>query len=229
MGVELDRKRAREEESGRRESTAARVRRRGEGCRRRQEQRSYERRDLGQVEAGGRSEWFWSREKGETVSSCPPGAPKTCGISRRCGWESCSKSWERWRRRWCLTEVLQANSTGRPLWLGGRERERKREGEKTKGDTTLEAVDMATFLNSKLESRLCIWSHLSIQERRSVRTLFGCSRGLKSACGVVPHRVEIIFEDSTATDHSLFFLSFELESFLNKGCFHWGFQWRMLV
>lgn len=32
----------------------------------------------------------------------------------------------------------------------------EREREKTKGDTTLEAVDMATFLNSKLDLRLCI-------------------------------------------------------------------------
>ena len=37
-----------------------------------------------------------------------------------------------------------------------RERERERERGKTKADTTLEAVEMATFLNSKLEQRLCI-------------------------------------------------------------------------
>lgn len=55
---------------------------------------------------------------------------------------------------------------------------------------------------------------------KSVKTLFGYSSELKNACGVMAQRAQMKSEDYIATDHSLFFLSFELESFLNKGCFH---------
>lgn len=54
----------------------------------------------------------------------------------------------------------------------------------------------------------------------SVKSLFGYSSELKSACGFVPQRAQMKSEDYIAAAHSLFFLSFELESFLNKGCFH---------
>lgn len=98
------------------------------------------------------------------------------------------------------TQVLQANLTGRLLSLGEKERKQV--------DPTLEAVDMATFFKLKawIEALHLITSKHS--EERVWRS------ELRRSCGVVPQTAEMIFEDYIATDHSLFFLSFELESFL---------------
>lgn len=54
----------------------------------------------------------------------------------------------------------------------------------------------------------------------SLKTLFGYSSELEKDCGVMPQRAQMKSEDYIATDHSLFFFSFELESFLSKGCYH---------
>lgn len=51
------------------------------------------------------------------------------------------------------------------------------------------------------------------------KTLFGYSGELKEHHGVVPQRAPMKSEDYTPTDRSLFFPSFELESFLKAGCF----------
>ncbi|TMS09581.1 Homer protein-like protein 3 [Larimichthys crocea] len=80
MGVELDRKRARDE-SGRLVEERRRCRSHAKTWRRRKAvvvgAAQLERRDLGQVKEGGRSERFWrGRGKGATVSSCPLCAPE---------------------------------------------------------------------------------------------------------------------------------------------------------
>lgn len=103
MGVELDRKRARDVRTGswwRREGTAALTRRHGEGEKPSlSEQRSWRCETFGAVSEGGRSEWFWRLGEGGWQCHLVPSVPlNPTGISRRYGWESCSKSWERWRR-----------------------------------------------------------------------------------------------------------------------------------
>lgn len=118
--------------------------------------------------------------------------------------------------------VLQANSTGLLLWLGEREGENKRGhdswsswyGNFFKLKAWTEALHLITYKHTGEES---------------VKTLFGYSSELKIACGIVPQRAQKKSEEYISTDHSLFFLSFELKSFLNEGCFHWGFQWCKLV
>lgn len=94
-------------------------------------------------------------------------------------------------------------------------RERKRE--KTKKGTQL-LKQLTTFLNSKLEPRLV---HLITSKHLGVKRVKTLAIQVNSSvCGFVPQRVYMKFEDYAVTDHSLFFLSFELESFLNKSCFH---------
>lgn len=94
MGVELDRKRAREERVGgwwRREGTAAQRRRHGEG-EKLSEQRSWRGETLDRSKRVEGPSDSRGGGKGATVSSCPSRAPEPSGISRRYGWESCSKS-----------------------------------------------------------------------------------------------------------------------------------------
>lgn len=50
-------------------------------------------------------------------------------------------------------------------------------------------------------------------------TLCGYSGGLDERHGFAPQRAPAKSEDCTPTDGSLFFPSFELESFLKAGCF----------
>jgi len=88
--------------------------------------------------------------------------------------------------------------------------------EKTKEDTALEAVDMAT-----IQLKGFNWGSasdpISIQERRVWTHCLAIQVNSKVLLRL---RLEEVKgnEDYTATDHSFFFLSFELESFLNKGC-----------
>ncbi len=96
MGVELDRKRARDERAGgwwRREGTAAHTRRRGEGEKLSlSEQRSWRGETFdrsGRVEGPNDS----GGARAATVSSCPPCAPEpSWDLQAVCGWESCSSS-----------------------------------------------------------------------------------------------------------------------------------------
>lgn len=228
MGVELDRKRARDEGAGgwwrrrRHCSSHAKTWRRRKCCRCRRSTVREARPSTGPRRAEGPKD-FGGLRKRVTVSSCPLCAPEPWRISRQeCGWESCSKSWERWRRgvsQKCPPS--QRNRTSSVTWS---------ERGRTKEDTTLEAVDGATFyLSSKLELRLCIWSHIGMPQRGVWTHCLAVQVNSNVACGVVPQRAQMESEDHTSTDHSLFFLSFESESFLNKSCFPWGFQWCKLV
>lgn len=164
MGVELDRMRARQERVEgwwRREGTAAHTRRRGEG----------EKLSLSEQH----SCWGETFDRSRRVEG--PNNPGARGGGGGCVISSLVCPWTlgdlqavwlgillqklRKMEKRCLTQ-MSSKLTQQDVFCD-------LEGErvKTKGDTTLEAVDMATFLNSKLELRLCIWSHLSIQERRA--------------------------------------------------------------
>lgn len=59
---------------------------------------------------------------------------------------------------------------------------------KTKGDTTLEAVDMTTFFKLKARTKALHLITSKHPGEKSVKTLFGYSSELKSACGVVPQK-----------------------------------------
>lgn len=50
--------------------------------------------------------------------------------------------------------------------------------------------------------------------------MLGISGELKVLAVLCLQGVKTKFEEYTVMGHLLFFLSFELESFLNKGCFH---------
>lgn len=118
--------------------------------------------------------------RGVTVSSCPLCAPEPfADLQGGYGWESCSKSWERWRRgvsQKCPPSWL--NRTSSVTW---RERENKRGhnswsswwGNFFKLKAWTEALHLITYRHAA---------------ETSVKTLFGCSSELKSACGVVPQR-----------------------------------------
>lgn len=153
MGVELDRKRARDE-SGRLVEERRRCRSHAKTWRRRKAvvvgAAQLERRDLGQVKEGGRSERFWrGRGKGATVSSCPSCAPEP-SWDLQAVWLGILLQKLRKMEKRCLTQMF-SKLTQQDVFC-----DLERERENKKGDTTLEAVDMATFLNSKLELRLCI-------------------------------------------------------------------------
>lgn len=152
MGVELDRKRAREE--------SGRLVERRHCCshaktwRRRKlsspEQRSWRGETLNRSRrVEGPSDSGVGR--GATVSSCPSRAPEPSGIPRPV-WLGILLQKLRKMEKKRVSHTQKSSKLTQQDVLCDLERERG----KTKGDTTLEAVDMATFLNSKLESRLCI-------------------------------------------------------------------------
>lgn len=166
MGIELDRKRAREERVGgwwRREGTAALTRRHGEGEklslteRRSQRGETFDR----SRKVEGPNDSGWGKGQGVTVSSCPSCGPEP-SWALQAVWLGILLQKLRKMEKRCLSQT-SSKLTQQDIFC---DLERNRGREETKGDTTLEAVDMATFLNSKLELRLCIWSQLSIQERR---------------------------------------------------------------
>lgn len=162
MGVELDRKWARDEKSGRQAeerrhccSHAKTWRRKcvGGGA------AQLERRDLRQVKEGGRSKGFWRAAEGGDCVILSLVCPWTLA-DLQVVWLGILLQKLRKMEKSCLTKMF-SKLTQQDFFC-----DLERERERTKEDTTLEAVDMATFLNSKLELRHCIWSHISIQERR---------------------------------------------------------------
>lgn len=95
MGVELDRKRAREKEWEAGGGAKALLLTREDMAKEKavvDGAAQLERRDLRQVEEDGRSKGFWRGEGGASLSSGPSYTPEPSGISRQYGWKSCSKS-----------------------------------------------------------------------------------------------------------------------------------------
>lgn len=217
MGVELDRTRARDERlvEERRRHCCSHAKK---TWRRRKlslsGQRSKERRDLRRVEEGGRSERFWRGRRGGDCVILSLACPWTLG-DLQAGWLGILlQKLRKMEKNVSHTNVLQANSTGRLLWLGERESVNKR------GHNSWSSWYGNFFkLKAWIEALHLITS--KHPGEKSVKTPFGYSSELKKCLWCCD---QMKFEDYIATDHPLFFLSFELESFLNKGCFHWGFS-----
>lgn len=84
---------------------------------------------------------------------------------------------------------------------------------------------MATFLNSKLELRLCIWSHLRIRERRVWKYCSAFQVNSK-VLAVSNEMWGLHCQGSFTFLSQLWVGKFSKEE---KGCFHWGFQWCKLA
>lgn len=112
--------------------------------------------------------------------ACPPN-PR---ISRRCGWDSCSKSWERWRRG--VSHKSSKLTTGRPLWLGVSEKNKWRRsswsswhGNFFKLKAWIEVLHLITFLSNR-EKRLA-------SQQNSEMLVVLCLRGLKEIWGLTSY------------------------------------------